>query len=139
MTEKYVFCLLAGGAAWLLASLIAVVGAVSGQGWELSQSLFMAFISLAVTQLLFFVTLPLQLKFGAEKGRVVLIAAIGFAVAGAFVLVKRLGLLNYDMGKAAKFEVIGPVKFAGVVILICLAAFAVSYFTSLRIMEKKEF
>lgn len=140
VAEKYVFCLLVGGAAWLLASLIAVAGVVSGQGWELSQALSMAFVSLAVTQVLFSVTLPLQLKFGAEKGRVVLMAAIGFLVAGAFVLVKRLGNLDYNIGKAAaKLEVMGPVKFVGLVLLICLAAFAVSYYISVRIMEKKEF
>ncbi len=140
VAEKYVFCLLVGGAAWLLASLIAVAGVVSGQGWELSQALSMAFVSLAVTQVLFSVTLPLQLKFGAEKGRVVLMAAIGFLVAGAFVLVKRMGNLDYNIGKAAaKLEVMGPVKFVGLALLICLAAFAVSYYISVRIMEKKEF
>ncbi len=138
--EKYVFCLLIGGAAWLISILVAVMGGLLGQGWELSQALFMAFISLAITQLLFSVTLPLQLKFGAEKGRVVMMAAIGFLFAGIFVVVKKLKHLDYDIGRAAaNLEGIGPVKLVGLVILVCLAASAVSYYISLRIMEKKEF
>ena len=52
---------------------------------------------------------------------------------------KRLGNLDYNIGKAAKLEVMGPVKFIGLVLLICFAAFAVSYYISIRIMEKKEF
>lgn len=84
------------------------------------------------------VMLPIQLKYGSEKGRIALLVIAAIIVASAFFMERML--VNVDvlrvlimLGNMNK-TVLGIIG-----ILICICIIGVSYFISCKVMEKKEF
>jgi len=141
--EKYALGLMTAVTSWIFAVAINVV-----------YMIFMAHESTNVinetvlTNLLIFpamlimweVILPLQLKFGAEKARLVLFIVAGVIGAMGVVASKiaegREGQMN-NLVKA--LEQIGPTGVGIALFAVAIAGLLISYVSSVRIVEKKEY
>ncbi len=140
VVEKYLFSLLLGGVAMLIALPVALfIGAVKPDAAV--EGLPVVAVGMFAAMLLVqAVMIPLQLKFGSEKGRVAILVAVGAMVALGFVIVKGLAVLTVDWAAIiARVLCWGPwvlgLLVAGAVALVLLLSVRIS----LRIMQKKEF
>lgn len=140
--EKYVLSLLCVLFGWVMALLPCLLLKPDGMGKLLAQSLGI----LAVMVLLQMLALPAQLKFGGERGRVVLacicaVAALAVVFAkkagGRYMGPERMQTWAGRIGEAVyKMDMAETGCIAAV---ICVVCFAVSFWISKGIMEKKEF
>ena len=95
--EKYVFGIIFGGIMSAFSTVLCVI-------FELCSG-FGNFVSIADAALwtipmllvMLAVVIPIQLKFGGEKGRIVTIAAIGVAVGLGIAVVKLVNSENFDL------------------------------------------
>lgn len=82
--------------------------------------------------------LPVNLKFGPEKGRIAMVVLIAIVMAGIFAMAKISGTMDltrvyWGIREIPTFLIVGIL---GLIVLIILAS---SYLISCKIMEKKEF
>ena len=135
--ERYVFSLLFGAAFWVLSvAIVAIFGMISGNPVSFAEDLPMMAVFLAVLVLVVAVSVPPQLKWGSEKGRMVLLL-VYVAIFGGFFIFAKMADGAADIG--SKLEAF---SLPGVVIALLaadLAILALSAALSIRIMEKKEF
>ena len=97
-------------------------------------------ISLIVAMLMLALSLPIQLKFGAEKSRIALLAIFGCIVAVGVIVVKLGESMNLDMSASmAKINGMNPEILIAGGIVAGLLMLVISYLISFRIMMKKEF
>ncbi|MBQ8802845.1 MAG: ABC-2 transporter permease [Tyzzerella sp.] len=137
--EKYVFSLLsiATGATF---SLILMVGvSLIKDGYVLTTSDFAFIIGYALGSMVFLsIMLPVNLKFGPEKGRIAMIIVIAVIVASGFSISKVVG--KVDLTKLYwGIREIKPMVVMGILVMIVLVILSVSYLISCKIMKKKEF
>ncbi len=138
--EKYIFALSASTVAWCISIIIYYVCEMTrGSAAVVIDEFPFLFIILPSMASFATIIIPLQLKFGAEKGRVALFVLFG-CLALAIVAVKNffassaedtLNLMNGLRGIP-----MGTVIF--VIFAICVLVGFISYFCSVRIMQKKE-
>ena len=83
---KYVFGLILGGGAWLLATLLALVTVVLKDVMEPLALLQAAGVILLLMVLLQALMIPFHLKFGAEKGRIALIVVLAALATVVFMV-----------------------------------------------------
>ena len=141
--EKYVFGLLLSVSALSVVSIFTWIAAiVRHMDYPLEE-----FISIAISSLLIIVFMhaymvPINLKFTADKNRIVLSISVGIVLLVVFLfltLVSHLGiggeieawftnLINHKAG-----------MLIGTIILIAAVLLVISYNISVRIMERKEF
>ncbi len=146
--EKYAFALSLEGIALLLSGILAIaISAVTDNGADiagaLSDLLVIIPIMGALVLILLSFMIPVNLKYGAEKGRVVLIIVVGVVVAVVLLveyLVEMIG--GTPAGIASLVEQLERMGM-GVLVLAALAlaagVCAVSAGVSLRIIQKKEY
>ncbi|MBE5990616.1 MAG: ABC-2 transporter permease [Paenibacillaceae bacterium] len=138
--EKYVFGFVTGGSACIIVTVIALImNSVRGGAGTL-ELLITALLYLFMSLLFMAVVVPVQLKFGTEKGRIVLIFIIGLIFAAGFIVVKAAKTFQLDLSTviaALTSFAAGPV--ITVLLLISLAAVYGSYLISVNIMKKKQF
>ena len=138
--EKYVFGFVTGGSACIIVTVIAVIINFVRGGAGTLELLITALLYLFMSLLFMAVVVPVQLKFGTEKGRIVLIFIIGIIFAAGFIVVKAAKTFQLDLSTvvaALMSYAAGPV--ITVLLLISLAAVFVSYLISVNIMKKKQF
>ena len=140
--EKYAFGMIAMCLSMAAISVINVIMAmVKGQPKEFALSLLVSVLAGGITNfLLLSVMIPLQLKWGSEKSRIIWmgaaagIAAVGF---GGFQLVKRLHLDLSGMGEM--LEQIPPAAAVAAIVVIAGIMMLISCRIAERIVEKKEY
>ena len=139
--EKYLFCLLMAAAAWCVGLVLYGVGAVIRHlPFDPADELPMLLSLLPVLYLSAAIMIPLQLKFGAEKSRIVLFILFG----GIAVLL--IGFKNGLGGAVPSLDALdgflsglSPAAVLLPLAAVCALAAYVSYLCSVRIMEKREF
>lgn len=138
--EKYLFGLLSGGSAWCVSILLAAVIAAFRQGEGLGEIFPAVFLYPAMILIFLSIALPIQLKFGVEKGRLIMMGTIILIYLAGFLLIRGLNYLN-DHGEIPLAGVLKDNFVAAGVFsaAACIVFFALSYALSVRIMEKKEF
>ena len=133
---KYIFCLLGDLIGWAL-SVVIFAGCTMAKGSGLFTIQIMETVAfIPVFVIITAIMLPLQLKFGAEKSRV-MIAILG---GGAFALGyigKRFLPANFEL--PAFLLEMSDLTAMVIFIIFGLAALLISYLCSLHIMEHKEF
>lgn len=138
--EKYAFGLLLGGGGWLLGSVIVTVAGAVRNTSTVTDSLMMSLVMLPVALLLLSVLIPFHMKFGGEKGRIVMIIAMGLFFAVVVLGVKLAESMHIDLDAALEKL---PVTGTGAITLGCIVIGVVILLLSCRIsigiMEKKEF
>lgn len=128
---KYALSLLLGGTALAVGLLLCLLWTALGR-MELGQGLLACVGGACGALLLNALLLPLLFRFGAQKGRILLIAVVA-ALAGVMAAGLAIGLLG-----ASGSDRLEPFVFAVLPVLTLLALF-VSYRVSLGIYQKKEF
>lgn len=136
--EKYIFGFLVSFSGWLYtviltATSLAVRGSLVIEEWVL---IWLAFLGMSVLGLA--VSLPAAIKYGSDKGRIMMIvfmAAVFVVVIFGGKLAKGMNIdLNYWLYRLLEGRLL-PILFAAALALALL----ISYNSSVRIMEKKEF
>lgn len=138
--EKYVFGLILGAGTWCVCTVIAAIcAAVTGYAslnmeWLVSYLIYLGFVLLIVS-----VTVPTQLKFGGDRGRLGLILTLG----GIFLIgygcvwgLKKLGINVEEVLDSAAAG--GIAAFFGICFLVLFLVLGISCLISVRIMENKE-
>lgn len=137
--EKYVFCMAGTFLALAVAEIIYFASKkVHGIAVQPAENVAMFPVFLAIMFIAVSAMVPVQVKYGIEKARIV-IAGICFAMAGGILFVQKI-----DNGAALKkgfewIDQISPLTTAMGSLVLSLVLLAVSYGVSTKIMEKKEF
>lgn len=141
--EKYVFGIILGLAMWLTGVALALGSWLinSGKGdCDVNEIIVTAAASIPVFVIIISLMLPIQLKFGAEKGRIALVVVAGVIFLAAYGLKMITTMTGIDISgidkvlSAISINVLLPsLAFATVIILL------ISIAISSIIMEKKEF
>ena len=136
--EKYIFSGLITLTAWGISVLVAVgYSVVKGEDWK--ELLMTAGVLLVMAILLMGVSVPLQLKFGAEKSRVVVILVMAVMFGMVIGFFKVMEILNLKPQQILSiFYNMNTLLLALAGIVIFLVLMCISYHTSVRIMQKKE-
>lgn len=138
--EKYIFGLLLNGGGWLLGSVIATVAGAVRNTAPVTDSLMMSLALLPLALLLLSVLLPFHMKFGGEKGRIVMIIAMGMIFAVVVLGAKLAESMHIDLDAALeKLPVMGTGTIALGGIVVGVVILLLSCRISIGIMEKKEF
>ena len=137
--SKYVFSAGAGFLCWIFSCVMGTLSnVVHGNQGEPEEWLFLCLSSLGLLIFISSLIIPVQLKFGAEKAKIVMIL-IMVGVAGMtwfFINIKKAVFPGSI--QLISFLNEYPFAYAGIVFLFVLAAFFISLFVSVRICEKKE-
>jgi hypothetical protein len=142
VTEKYVFIFLnATIAAILLGTIGSLLELSRGHGITAVQETYMGTLMLYALALTFaFVILPLQLKFGPEKSRIVMLILFAVIFLGSSFIGFIADKLNFNPD--ALMETLSQIHFAAAAIAIFLLSILlalISWYISQNIMRKKEF
>lgn len=141
VAEKYIFCLLSGMFSWI-AGVVVYFGSHIAVG-TLENGKEALEISITFLPVMFFlvaVTIPFLLKYGAEKGRIVMVVICGGIVAVGMLA----GKVLQQAGDVVKPLIHIMDKFPDSVYMLlltafCLCALGISYLCSRHIMEHKQF
>lgn len=141
VSAKYLFGLLVGAGAWILSTvLITVYTWVKYPGKNMEEWFFTVMLYLAILLLFLFVIFPVELKFGAEKGKVAMFCVVGGIFAGGFLLSKVIHYIGIDMERLWSGLVkMNTYLLFGMIFLVCGIVGVISYTISLGIMKRKEF
>lgn len=139
--EKYIISLLAVVTSWVLAvALCFAADGILGNPIIVKDTLIVSVAMLPVPFFFMDIMLPAQIKFGAERGRLVFVAVLGICtivVYGGMKLLKIVGIEQQDLmekiSNAPDIAVI-LILLGGTVLLTWI-----SFVISNHIMEKKEF
>ncbi|WP_438763593.1 ABC-2 transporter permease [Enterococcus sp. AZ194] len=138
--EKYTFGLLTGLLFWLIGTIASFIGALIGGNVDFMGLLLGALGIVPAILFLFAVMTPFQLKYGIEKGRLVMFGVIGGVTVVVFLVIKLIGLLGIDLtviiNKLSTLQVSGFI--VGIIVLF-VGFYLISLRISLTIMKKKEF
>lgn len=140
--EKYIYGLINGFGAWIISVLIYTVSRIAQlQSLPTFSQITETLSFLLIGQLLLDLIIPLQLKYGMERGRMAMIAVIGSLSLLAFFVVKIMAAggipLDIYLDNAMTDANAGLLIAAAIAVLILLTT--ISILISQRIMEKKEF
>ena len=136
--EKYLLCIGGSIIAWFVALVLyLVVMVVSNSHIVFSEELVKGVDFLPIGILYLSLLLPLQIKFGVEKSRLVVVGVSVFVGSMIYFLADKSEILDGNVIVSA-FGLVGDVAVdvIGLVVTGCLAV--VSYLCSCRIMKKKE-
>lgn len=138
--EKYLFGLLIGGSTWIASTLIALGAAGFRQNSQIQEIWITAFVILPLLLWILAIMIPVQLKYGGEKGRIAIIGFVGVVFLFVLIVKKFSELLKVDFTKVTAilsslhYEVV-----IGIILAAVVAAMLVSYRISVSIIQKKEF
>lgn len=133
VAEKYLFSLMCVATGLILSSvLMAVTGNMNSDAFS-----FIVGYAMAAT-LLLSILLPVELKFGPEKGRIAMIVIFAIVFAVVFGLKKISESVDFT-SVFVTLNSMNKTTLIGIMIGIEVVIVTLSYITSCRIIEKKEF
>lgn len=141
VAEKYAFCIGSGFIAWIFAVIFFLVtGVVKGDAINLSEDMMMAVVFIPVYIIMLCVMIPIQLKYGGEKSRIVLLVLWGIIALIGFVGAKALAGLNISIDGLVKIlDQIPDIALVVIGIAVTILITVISIACSRKIMEKKEY
>lgn len=139
--EKYVFGMLMMAAIIIAGSITAVISAAAGSVSCTPQDYFIiVFGTVLASASLLSVTIPLQLKFGAEKSRIAILAALGCFLLlfyGVKCLMEAYGI---DLSAAVEWAAqAGTAVIALIISVFAAVLIGISFAASVIIMKRKQF
>lgn len=138
--EKYVFCM--GGAVivWSLTMMLYVIILnVRHTPAVISEEVLKGLAFLPIIIFFLSLLLPMQLKFGVEKSRLVMIGVSGFVGVMIYYLAEKSGMLDGNSAVVlSAFDLTGDLAVDVIGLLIAAVLAVVSYLCSCQIMKKKE-
>lgn len=140
VAEKYLFGLLLGGIGECLATLIVIIIGVMKSNPVPMDNVMAAVSKLPLILFLLALMIPLQLKYGGEKSRIVMIFTVGMIVVIGIMILKGAELLGVDL--VSMLNQLSAVGYGTLVLIAAVAgviALRISYGVSLAIVNKKDF
>jgi hypothetical protein len=138
--EKYLFCLIMAAAAWCFGVVLYVVGAgIRHSTVNLMGELPMLLAIIPVMHLSAAIMIPLQLRYGSEKSRVVLFIIFGITAILLTGWRKVSRGSGQSLGLVQSLDALSPTVVLLSFTAICVLGAYASYLLSIRIMGKKEF
>jgi hypothetical protein len=138
--EKYVLVLggsFLAGAVTLLVSVCYLL--VHPEVMSLDELVMTFFLLYSVIVIFAAVYIPFQLKYGAEKGRLVLLVAAA-VIFGAVFMVRRIKVASeMAVSLVSVLDGMAPVTMLGIVVVIAAAAVLISAKISIGILQKEEY
>lgn len=140
VVEKYCFGLILGLGAWTVFTLLALVSNGFRRILPTGELMISAAMILPMFLVILAVMLPIQLRFGGEKGRIALIAALGILILLGLAVVKIAKGMGIDLAglldalPIISMEVLLVGALVAAVLLLLL-----SVWISLGIIKRKEF
>lgn len=143
--EKYVLVVVTSAIAWLVATIAStMISLAKIEGFSIANGILEAVIIFVVCMVFEFIMIPVQIKYGGEKSRVVIVAMAGVIVVVGYLLKflseKLAGVISIDV--EALFRAIDSIGIVGLVAIAVgtgVAVMLISVAISGRIMEKKQF
>lgn len=141
--EKYLLGLTSAVVAVLAAILMAfVAGTIKRTGISIEETLIESYVMICVAALMIAVMIPITLKFGPEKERVILLAMVIIIIGGLYALARIKNYFIPDLDLEAML--LGFLRVWGNAVLLLPLLFVlvfggISYQISVLIMERKEF
>lgn len=138
--EKYLFGALLGVAAWCVGFLITFYRAMQVGSQAFAEYFCTSLVFIPLMLLMLAVMLPVQMKFGAERGRIMLIVIFGAMCACAFALDKICEASGFDYQKI--IDGLLNIRSGVIVLPVFVAAIVVTLISckiSTAIMERKEY
>lgn len=136
--EKYLFVGGASLVSWFAGCLMSVIANLV-KGLPLTGDLMLEMVVSAIPIMFGTMALmiPIQIRFGAEHSRIILLLVFGIIVAlvSGFYMVG--GSTANDA--TAALDAMNPLLVAGAMVAFLLVVTIISYFATVRILEKKEF
>lgn len=140
VAEKYCFGMLIGGCSWLAGLILAAASDLIRHNMAPVDTFMAALLILSVVILFMAVMIPVQLKFGGERSRIVMLAVFGLLFLLGFLIVKIAGVFHIDLISILNHL---PALSMGMVTVlgICAALLVllISYKISAAIMKRREF
>lgn len=133
--SKYVLCGIVAAVSWVLAfGFLGVLNVVKGLPFHFGEELTAAAALIPVVLLLFCLMIPVQLKYGPEKGRLV-VMLFGGGLVGLFLLLEKF--VSAETA-AQLLDSIPEMGYLAAGIIFCLCSLLISIQVSIRIMEHKK-
>ena len=120
--------------------LYVVIDRFQGGKTPISEMLFVSILLLLIAVILMDVMVAVQLKYGAERSRVVIIAIFGICFLAIYALAKLLEKAGVET--AAVFGYMERISATGIVLLLLAAGIVATFISvliSIAVMEKKTF
>ena len=125
--EKYIFCVAGIFMSWILAVVLYFfMGVLHGNKINIVSDIPMLVRFFIAIEALVFIILPMQIKFGIEKSRVVILIVCGAIIAGIINKIRWIDQLNIAVLVSGEIFIV-----FGIGIISC--------FTGCKIMENREF
>lgn len=139
--EKYLLSGVCGIVAWIVSVVICICESFFQKAAFVTEDFLVdAAAIMPVVFLMMCMMIPVQIKYGAEKSRVVLVAVMGIAVVGGIGIKKAVELLDLPLDAVLeKMYTITDVQILVGVVVFTIAAILLSFAISVRIMNHKEF
>lgn len=141
VVEKYIFGMMAMFFSWIAIMAVSMitytVRNIEVVGEEIG---VVSAVSLTVAALFIAVSMPVQLKFGAERASVASLIVVGFSFFIGYVVVRIVRTMHVDVEEL--INILLKQKLAdslGVMIVSWILLVGVSFLISIKIMEKREF
>ena len=140
VVEKYIFVMSGALVTGMITLVISVVYLLMHPTVMGITDLLISFGMLyAIMGIMAAVYLPFQLKYGAEKGRLVLLVVTGFIFIGVFLVRKIETAEQYAMNIGTVLNALSPVSLMVVLLIAAAAALFISIKISIGIVEKEEY
>ena len=135
--EKYLFGFLCGCAGWLLAVMVELILVlIRHLPAGIGELLLSFFIYLPLIMMILSISIPVELKWGAEKGRTYMLVICGLLVACVFAAAK---LFPEGSGMVELTGNVDASALGIIAVAVALVLTALSILISIRIVSKKEF
>ncbi|MGI6008016.1 MAG: ABC-2 transporter permease [Ruminococcus sp.] len=138
--EKYGFGLIMGSCGWLLGVIVTGIFSMAKGKSGLMNELPSMVVLLSVVMIMLALMIPVHLKFGGERGRIVILAVVGVIVVLGFFAGRLQKTLGIDLsGPLSWLSSLDESVLAPAALLASFAILLLSCALSCRIMLKKEF
>lgn len=138
--EKYIFGLILSISALIFSTAVCLIISVIKNTVSINEIFITALTVFPAELLILSLMLPFQLKFGAEKGRIAIIAVLGGVSVISVILVKAAEAMNINLYELLNaVSKLGMQTFFLLYLLISFIILIISCRISIKVINKKEF
>ncbi len=140
VSEKYLFCFATACIFWAFSYIIyIVVDALRHIPLDPVSELPFAIAFLPAMMIITSVMIPIQLRFGSQRSRIIMMVVFGGVAAFSLMFSDFFGTDNRLAGFVKFLDSINQMMVVGCLLALCSIFILVSYLISAKVIEKKEF
>lgn len=140
VNEKYIFGLISCVIGWGVSMALAITSmAAKNQPVESGEFIFTELMNLGIGLLVLSICIPIRIKYGAEKGRIIYFIVLGLII-GIPAAIVGLGVIaGLKIGQILQVSQYVQYILEGCGVILVLGSIICSYLITLRIVKKQEF